>query len=170
MTNQLFRTLVKHRIFLREGTQIESLLMQQRDSRPVTAILSVCTGDRTLLNNFKISQEIATNCPTSSFAIQLFHEASSSIVIVFNDTTIEPLLQYAKEQTTKYQQPGFIFIDQFVNFINCDGEKTVIGVNYDGSIESIDRYANWVVPQFSVTGYIDNSNSYKQEMDHRYDD
>lgn len=168
MTNQLFITLVKNRIFLREGTQIEALLQHQSTRRPVTAMFSVCTGDHSLVENMHISQAVVNNCPRSTFAIQLFHEASGSILLVLNDNTEQPLVDYVKEQVAKHHQPGFIFINNHtVNFITNDDVAT-IGVTYDGSIEYVERYANWIIPEFNVTGYIDNSNSYKQEMDHLY--
>lgn len=169
MTNQLFGTLVKHRIFLREGTQIESLLQHQKLRRPVTVMFSVSTGDRSLVENFRISQAVVNNCPKSTFGIQLFHEQSGGILLVFSDNTADAMVEYVKKQVDKHQQPGYIFINTYpVNFVTHDDVAT-IGVEYDGSIEHINRYANWIIPEFNVTGYIDNSNSYKQEMDHRYE-
>jgi hypothetical protein len=168
MTNPLLKTLVKNRIFLREGTQIEPLLEHQKIRRPITAMFSVSTGDRSLVENFRISQAVVNNCPKSTFAVQLFHEQSGGILLVFSDNTVDDMVQYVKEQVAKHQQPGYILINHYpVNFFTNDDVAT-IGVDYNGSIEHINRYANWIIPEFNVTGYIDNSNSYKQEMDHRY--
>lgn len=168
MSNPILGTLVKNRIFLREGTLIESLIQYQRKNRPITIMYSVCTGNRSLLENFRVSQASVNNCPKTTFAVQLFHEASSNIVIVLNDVTASPMIEYVKEQVVNNHQPGFVLVNQIVNFIDINGDKLVIGAEYDGSVEYVERYASWIAPEFNVTGYIDNSNSYKQEMDHHY--
>ena len=171
MNEQLLRTLVRERIFLREGRDIEQLVEQQLKVRPCVGMISVFQGNQTLPQNMRHSQSVASNSGKEVLPIQLFHTASQSVVIVmFTDASMDAWLQkYLSIVAARTGQPGYIFINaNGVKFHQVDGTSSSIAESYSGTLDEIERFSNWIVPEFVVDGYIDNSMSFKQQMDQKY--